>query len=536
MLNAPDQKIPLWLTPLSGILLFASWPVSPFTFLIFIAWLPLLWIDLHTQRTNRFFWIAFLNLVIWNIATTWWIWFSTSVGAVGAIFANSIIMCFPVMTYRFVRRKTNLHFGLVSLVAFWITYEFIHHNWDLSWPWLTLGNVFATRPGWVQWYEFTGTTGGTLWVWIVNILLFYLLLQKHTGKLKTKSAIAATAIFLPLLISIGVTPKAADTSTSPNVVVVQPNVEPYTEKFTTPPELLVKDLMSQTTKSSDASTALVIWPETAIPGNLWENHMETAEILIPIRQWFENHPDNSLVTGIESLFFFGTEKPDRFSIRTMDDGNHYEAYNTALYIQDAKPLATYHKAKLVPGVETLPSWLAFMGGLFDDLGGITGSLGRSEGASVFSSAGNPYRSAPIICYESIYSDYVTEYVRNGANLLTVITNDGWWKETPGHRQHMHMSRLRAIENRRWVARSANTGISCFINEKGEVLKRLEWEAKGALKMNVPVLNEMTFYSRNGDWLSRAIWPLAILLFTLSFFHKRLFKNLKDQNNDVNIPI
>jgi apolipoprotein N-acyltransferase len=152
-----------------------------------------------------------------------------------------------------------------------------------------------------------------------------------------------------------------------------------------------------------------------------------------------------------------------------------------------------------------------MSGLFDEFGGTTGTLGRSREAEVLRSKGNPFVAAPIICYESIYADYVSSYVRKGANVLTVVTNDGWWGNTPGHRQHMSMARLRAIENRRWVLRSANTGISCFIDPAGNVLQPQPWEKQAAIKMAVAPLNELTFFSKHGDWMSRLIWPMALLL-------------------------
>lgn len=196
----------------------------------------------------------------------------------------------------------------------------------------------------------------------------------------------------------------------------------------------------------------------------------------------------------------------------MSDGSYYEAFNTAMALQGNNPPILYHKSKLVPGVEGLPSWLGFMGKLFDDFGGISGSLGRSDSAIAFGGSNNPYTAAPIICYESIYSNYVTDYVRAGANVLTVITNDGWWGNTPGYKQHMSMSRMRAIENRLWVARSANTGISCFINPTGEVLQAQPWDTQAVIKQNISPNTEPTFYARYGDWMSRLAWPLAVALF------------------------
>jgi apolipoprotein N-acyltransferase len=170
---------------------------------------------------------------------------------------------------------------------------------------------------------------------------------------------------------------------------------------------------------------------------------------------------------------------------------------------------------LVPGVESLPSFLNFMGKWFESFGGISGTLGRDQERKVFSDLGKYYKAAPIICYESIYSEYVTGYVRKGANLLTIITNDGWWGNTAGYRQHMNYARMRSIETRKWVARSANTGVSCFIDPLGNVHQPQPWDTPSAIKMSIPVNERITFFVKHGDILSRAMVVVCIFLLALN---------------------
>ena len=118
----------------------------------------------------------------------------------------------------------------------------------------------------------------------------------------------------------------------------------------------------------------------------------------------------------------------------------------------------------------------------------------------------------MICYESIYGAYVSQYVRNGAQFLCVITNDGWWGDTPGYRQHFSYARLRAVENRRSIARSANTGISGFIDPRGDVMQSLGWDKRGALHADIPLNDRTTFYTRHGDYIcSLAIYTLGLCL-------------------------
>ncbi|MES2647671.1 MAG: apolipoprotein N-acyltransferase [Bacteroidota bacterium] len=515
---------------LPGLLLFAAWPVSPFTFLIFIALIPLLWIEANTNNTGRFFGLLLLNLLFWNLATTWWIWNASPGGAIGAIIANSLLMCFPWMGYRFTKQKMGQTIAFAALIVYWLTWEYIHHNWDLSWPWLTLGNVFATQPKWIQWYEYTGTTGGSLWVLLVNILIFASLFHP-AQKVRKNQAVLLSAILVllvPLLLSFYIASENTGMAEGPakqNVVVVQPNVEPYTEKFSTDPAILIQKMVALSESKIDNNTRLVIWPETAIPVQVWENEIQQNQYYQQVFGFVRKHPQIQLLTGIDSYKNYGSVSKPGFSIRTLKNGDKYEAFNSAFATDSSNNFLVYHKSKLVPGVETLPSWLGFMSSIFDDLGGTTGSLGKSDSAMVFSFASNPFHTAPIICYESIYSDYVTDYVKRGANLITVITNDGWWGKTPGYKQHLSMSSLRAIENRRWVARSANTGISCFINPLGEVIDPQPWDTASSIKMAIPISEKLTFYSKTGDWISRLAWPLAIFILVLSVI--KVFQQKKE---------
>ena len=518
-----------WL-PLSGLLLFAAWPTSPFTALIFLAFVPLFAAEATKPGTRAFFLIVFINMLVWNLCTTWWIWNASPGGAVGAILCNSLLMCIPWMLYRFCKNKLGQMAGFAMLLLAWISWEYLHHHWDLSWPWLTLGNVFATHPGWVNWYQFTGTTGGTLWILLVNMIFYNLLFinQMHREKWSLKLIILPIFVLGPMLPGWVNSRAAADQNTGPNIVVVQPNVEAYTEKFSTDPGILVSRMIALAETQLNAETQLVLWPETAIPAQVWENEIGTNPYYQAVFDFCKRHPQMVLITGIDSYKNYGTTSPGTFSARQLNDGSFYEAFNTAMAADSSGKLALYHKSKLVPGVETLPSWLSFIGKWFSDFGGISGSLGRNDSAAVFAADRSAYVAAPIICYESIYGDYVTEYVRKGANVLTVITNDGWWGNTPGYKQHMNYARLRAVETGLWVARSANTGISCFISPSGEVFDAQPWNKAAAIRRHIPISNKQTFYAAHGDWLSRLAWPTCVILLLLT----ATAKWWKKQSNDA----
>ena len=305
-------------------------------------------------------------------------------------------------------------------------------------------------------------------------------------------------------------------SKSNNVVVVQPNIDPYNEKFSGNTTEQIAKLIRLSESRIDTNTRLVVWPETAIAAQVGEDRLLNNPYYQPVMQFVQRHPKILLVTGADSYQSFGNEKREGMSIRHDENsGIYYETYNTAAGLNAGGKLQLYHKSKLVPGPESLPWFLGFLGKIFESLGGSSGTLGRSDSAVVFWAAGNPYHPAPVICYESIYSDYLTEYMRRGANIITIITNDGWWGNTPGYQQHQAYARLRAIETGCWIARSANTGISCFISPQGGVLQPQPWNTEAAIKMNIPAATSTTFYTRHGDYISRSTWVVALVLLIIT---------------------
>lgn len=506
----------------------AAWPTSPLTFFAFFAFVPLLYVEAHTSSGRHFLRLAYVHFFIWNLGSTWWIYNASAAGAALAIVLNSLFMCVPWLLMRRVRKTLGQSAGYASLICFWLAFETLHHHWDLSWPWLTLGNVFASHPHWVQWYEGTGATGGSVWVLLCNIFTAQLVMhyRKHGVLKKLQGLALGLLVLVPfsasyLLYQSRQAKLVTNRSATRNVVVVQPNVDPYNEKFTAGTQAQqIQALILLSEQQIDSATSLVIWPETAIPVRVDEAALQANAYYEPVWQFLARHPQLSLLTGIDSYRFY-TSKQTQTARFAENDNLYYDVFNTAALLDRPDSLQFYHKAKLVPGVEGLPAFLLWMAPLFESFGGAAGSLGRDAERTVFRDKSAYFSAAPIICYESIYSDYVTDYVRKGANLLTIITNDGWWGNTPGYRQHMAYARLRAIETRRWVARSANTGISCFIDPVGTVYQPQPWNTKAAIKMMIEPLQAQTFYVRHGDYLAR-ISVVAAMLFLaiLAIFNLR----------------
>ncbi len=512
----------------SGLLLWAAWPVSPLTLLIFVAWIPLLWMETKVKSGRKFFGLTYITMFIWNIATTWWIWNASQPGAVAAFLANSLLMCIPWLGFKIVKQSLGNTIGYLSLIAFWMSFEYIHlQDWGLSWPWLTIGNVFSTHTEWIQWYQYTGTSGGTLWVLVVNILLFWHIkknLVREAGKNYRYLLTAILLLIVPISFS-WLSPSFKSVGDArPNIVIVQPNIDPYEKIATGTFDGQLQKLIHLSEEQIDANTLLLVWPETALymENGIEEDSMKQNYFLNPLWGFLQRHPNIVLFTGVESYRAYPA-KHTRTARRIGSSDYYYDAYNGSALLDSTGALGFYHKSMLVPGVETLPWFLRFIDKWFEKFGGTTAGYARQTERTVLDTK-RGYKIAPAICYESVYGEFMSKYIRNGANIICIITNDGWWKNTPGHKQHMNYARLRAIETRKWVVRSANTGISCFIDPYGTVIDPQPWDTAAAIKMQVPVANGKTFFVKYGDILSRIMLVLspALILWSLTLWVLKKF--------------
>ncbi len=522
----------LLLSVSSGLLLAASW-YWHLGFLIFLAWLPLLILEQKTNEEGKTpyaklkLWaLSYLTFFIWNLLVTWWIVYASFGGACMAILANSLLMSWVFMLYSTLRRRFHGLWSHWLLLPLWLAWEHAHSLWDLSWTWLNLGNVFAFHHRWIQWYEFTGSSGGTAWVLMVNLLFFQAM--RHTKPIVVfRNAMfkIGLVIVLPILLSYGLmlsrTP-LSKISKPLNCVVVQPNVDPYNFKFVMEYKQQFLKAIALAKPKLNAQTHYLVLPETFITNNINEKFLNESEELAWFRDsLIKTRPNLKIITGGNTYEFY--EDPSRVTSTARFDKNsglHYDVYNSAIYI-DATSSQVYHKSKLVPGVEKMPFPALFkpLENLALDLGGTVGSLGLQKERTVFKDKTNQTDIAPVICYESVYSDYVSEYVSNGASLIFIVTNDGWWDDTPGYKQHLNYARLRAIENRRQMARSANTGISCFLDEFGNIYQPSRWWQETVIAQKIYPNTELTFFSRFGDLISYSALLFSSLLLLFYLFRR-----------------
>jgi len=531
----------------SALLLWLGWPPMPYTSpLLLVAFVPLLMAierilrGSFRKKDGKVFWLGFLTGFVWNTASIYWVYNAMNAylsGPVSLLISlipfglAPLLMASVFWLYYRLRRKNGFFYGFMGLVSFWTAYEYLHQSWDLAFPWMTLGNGFAGFHQLVQWYSLTGVFGGTVWIWLSNILIFLLLWQKIrpiAGISLTKLPMAAaSAIILPIAVSLAQYFTYKEPRNPSEVVVVQPNIDPYGKFGHIPPEDQLEWLIELSERAAKPNTEFFVWPETAISArngineDLFREHPAYGRIL----GFLECHKNGNVLSGIESHRTY--QHPQTPTARDYGNGAFVDAFNAAVLVDRSSKLQFYHKSKLVPGVEQFPfrDALAFMKPLFAHFGGTTGGYGSQKEPSVLYSASG-IGAAPVICYESIWGAYVSEYVRKGAQFIAVVTNDGWWGNTSGKDQHLLYAKLRAIENRRWVARSANTGLSGFINPRGDIVQQTGWWQPASLSQEINLNENLTFYARYGDVLPRLFFLTG--LFAAFLLFKSLFK-LKRKN-------
>lgn len=529
-----------FLSTLSGVLLWLSWPERGFTPLIFIAFVPVFFVNHYFNwnevkgRTRKAAGHFFLAMFVWNALTTWWIYNSTDVGSIVAIALNSLFMTIVWLLFHSTKRRFGIVTGYFSLFCYLIGFEYLHLTWEISWPWLTLGNVFATHPEFVQWYEYTGVLGGSVWIIATNLFFFFLAkniftrdLLAQLRRINSLAALTGTAVLLiaPVIFSNWLYHRYQDKGKPVNVAVVQPNIDPYNTKFSGTGDDQLAKMLQLASTVIDTSTKFVLFPETALSDGLWEEGIENHKQIRTIIKFLGAFPHATALIGASTAGEYHKDSARSLTARKFPDSeNYYDQYNTALMIDSSGKIQIYHKTRLVPGVEKMPypKIFGFLESLAIDLGGTSGSLGIQDHRTNFVSSDSTL-IAPAICYESIYGDFMGDYFKSGAQLMFIITNDGWWGNTPGYRQHMNYARLRAIEFRKSIARSANTGVSCFINQRGDVIQLTEWWEEDAIVQTLYKNNIRTFYARHGDYIGVTASFFAVVLLLMNLYKKLFHK-------------
>lgn len=518
---------------LSAVLMSVPWLVPHMGILALVGFVPLLIAEeLATQLRIKGFWKCYFSaFVLWNAFTTFWVCNASVGGGIFAIIANAFQMSVIFSIFRFSKKHLHGVLPYIFLAAVWIAWE----RWylcyaEISWPWLVLGNAFADTTSLVQWYEYTGTLGGSLWIWTCNLGVYAFLATIAERKINivytlfTVLAISAPIAFSRHLFST----YQEKAENSVDILIAQPNFDPY-QKFTAMTQTEQTGfLLNQFQNSLDSAShdIMMIAPETFTSDVKISDSGLVSPTLDRFSSFIDSYEGSGILFGASSYEFVNTRSKPSELARPYGDG-WIRSHNSAVMLdsRSSNP-EIFHKSKLVVGTELTPypkifvpleNWLC-------ELLGTSGLMGHCEGqdeVSLLHFGENSFGCA--VCYESVFGEYCTDYVRKGAEFISVITNDAWWGDTPGYRQHFNYSRLRAIELRRDVARCANTGISAFIDQKGDVLQSTGWWKSDTLRSYLKTSSYKTFFVRYGDITGRICTLLSLLLLVLVLVKALTFK-------------
>lgn len=513
-LSARLWNSPWALTLTAGLLLGISFPPFPFPFPLLLPVGFMLFyrlIDI-TDRMRATAYFGYFGILLWNIITTYWLCMADVTAGVAAIVANSVVMTLPLFGMRYVNNRIRNIYLLVAVQAsFWISFEFLHFRWDLAWPWLTLGNAFSVEPVFIEYLSITGILGVSFWLAALGGLLY-----NYIKKRQRSLAVALIVFFIvPPLISVFMyfsVPLTA--SHKARVEVVQPNYNSYLELsgYSNPYKPL-NEIIAYSDSVRTDSTQLILWPENAIQIGIDMNSPITQRLRRISMKW-----GATIIAGT-NYFQYYTGKHHPYLVRRDGDGDMYNIFNAALAFEPNGKITVYRKRELVPIVERVP-FVNFMGRLhlfgvdWADLQG----YGRGDKVTLIPVDNDSTMVS--ICYDADFPDWTRRFVKKGASFISMITNDGWWGKSSGYIQHFEYARLRAVENGRYVVRSANNGISGVIAPNGNIIKRTTYWTRVAFLASIPEMHNLTFYSLHGDLIGYlALILIVVTIIFLVFQHR-----------------
>jgi len=532
----PEQKTrrkkELLLGLLSGILLGISFPPIPLPFLIFFAFIPYL-IVIETRENlgsiNRF---TYFTTFFFTIITLYWVgsWTKEAdpflmISGILLMFVNPALFMIPSTLYFLCRKHLNKNIALSLFPFFWVTFEYLYSLTDLRFPWLTLANSLPYFNLFVQIADVIGAYGISLLILYINLYL-YIYIKSFIEERKSKFIYLIVAIILfitPIIYGAYVVFSYETTEAKIKVGLVQPNFNPW-EKWEAGNLTEQLDLYFQMSQLAiDRKAELVVWPESALPVYLLSGNYEFE--VERIRQ-FVDYKRVFIMTGMpDANFYFNLADAPSDAKLTSSGTVAYTSYNSILLFQpETNQVQKYGKIKLVPFGEKVPfvEELPFLGDFIKWQVGISSwNVGKEQ--SVFR-LNDSIKVGGVICIESIYPDFVAGFVKKGANILVVVTNDSWYGYSSGPFQHKEISRLRAIENRRAIVRAANGGISCIIDPLGNIVSETKLFTKDILVGEAEVKSDLTFYTKYPllfPIMASLISIVILIISTIKWIYRKL---------------
>ncbi|TCD48657.1 apolipoprotein N-acyltransferase [Chlorobium sp. N1] len=506
---------------LSGILLalaFPSYPSIHFELLAWVALVPLLHSIAPDPSARSVFLKTFLAMLAYSAGALWWVCLATLPGGLLTILAEALFLSVPFMLFFMAARLWGVRPALLSFPFLLTGWEWLYMQQELSLGWLTLGNSQANLLLMVQYADITGVWGISFWLAAFNVLVLFLLLDGRR-RLSRYAPVLLLMVLVPMAYGFLRlhSPREAAEGGMLRVSLVQPDIDPFEkwQRYTSRETLELYYLLSDRAVMQ-SRPELVVWPETALPFYILDDGY--GDYLLSLRRSLRLWRV-SLLTGFSDIVYADPgERPPSAGPGRFDraSGRYFEVFNaTMLLTPGGEEPQIYRKSNLVPFAERVPysGYFPVLERLAFSLAGV-GSWGRGPGPALMElprEGRANVKLANIICYESIFPGYVSRFVSLGAELLTLVTNDGWYGTSYGPWQHLAIGRLRCIENRRAMARCANTGVTECIDPFGRTIASLPWWEARVLNAEVPLGRNMSFYTRHPDLLAKASVVVSLLV-------------------------
>ncbi|GIV59707.1 MAG: apolipoprotein N-acyltransferase [Rhodothermaceae bacterium] len=488
---------------LSGLGLGLSFPPYPFPFLAWVALVPLLHRWERAPSAGALLLEAYLAfLVTFAVAFFWPLCHALPQAALASLtplLALPLVMALPFGAAALVRRRLGHAAGLLALTTFYLVMEGGLSRGPLAFPWPLLGHTQAEALHFNQFADLTGVPGLTLWIWLLNLAVLALVRAPRRSSARGPALSLLVLLALPLAYGAWRRASLPPPEDRLPVGVVQPALGP--KAWADVHDLTrIDTLVHQTATFLQVAPArphLLVWPETALPlPPVSAPGRVEARLRDQVVRW-----------GVPLLTGAVTRTP----------GGTYR--NTALLFRPDGTTDRYDKHRLVPFAERVPfvDVLPALGALSVPAGGVAGYEPGNRQAPL--RAGR-LSVGVLICFESAFGNHPRPYIEQGADFLATLTQDGWWGRTPGYRQHLALTRLRAIETRRAVVQVSVSGVTALLLPDGTSAFELGWMERAARLAHVPVLTPTTFYSRHGDWLTGLALLAALLVTARSVYAAR----------------
>jgi apolipoprotein N-acyltransferase len=506
---------------ITGILLGLSALPSELYFLNFIAFIPLLIASDRTLTSKKplliFSLQLLISLVVFYFLVFQWV---LQIAHLGFLIGFLIVLPYVILISPFILLlKKGNKFTPVYFIAAWLTVELIQSYFQLGSPFFNLGHSLGANPKLIQWYEFTGAAGGTVWILAVNFVLYSLgkTLINERKRWIRKSIPALGVLLLPVIISILIYYSYKEKGQSSEVLIIHPSTDCHDVKYQINIYELMDIYLGIMLPKLTEKTEYVVLPETAITNAGWVADFNRNLVFDYFYKKTANYPNLKLVTGaiayeaipnVEKIKGYQRIPGIRYSEKYKV---WYYTYNSALQIEKAAPVQMRTKEGLVPYQEYAPYPLILPH--IAPVGIDFQFSSRETNQQVFTSK-NGKKTAALICYELVYNRKFYKAARQGAEAFFVLLNEGWYNDPKVPRQFLQLSAVRAIENRRYVAHTSNLGISAFIDQRGEMVARQESKQPGFLKYEIRMNKKVTAAALMGNFPGlTALFATIMMIFS-----------------------